>query len=260
MDGRVVSDWTEDSDETVSELVTFGGVAVSLATVEALFVTVSGVESGLAYAVIAVGLLMLVQYRPEPAASLYQSLLLIPVFRIVQTGFPPITDDVVVVLAGVYSLTLLSGVVLARTQDLTSATLGLARRDLRLVAPGLLVGIALGGLHRIVHPTAQLSDGLGGHRLGPVVAVAVLVVFAEAFLFRGLVQRWASVVLGQWVAVATASLLAAVGQLAWVAPRPFAESGLLALVLGWLYAETENLWFVVSVRSALVAVVVAGAF
>lgn len=252
---RVVSDWTEYSDETVSELVTFGGVTVSLAAVEALFVTGSGVGSGLAYAVVAVGLLMLVQYRPEPAASLYQSLLLVPVLRIVQIGFPPITDDAVAILAGVYSLTLLSGVVLARAQHPSLAALGLARRDLRLVPVGLLVGGALGGLHRAVHPAAQLSGGLAEHRLGPVVAVAVFVVFAETLLFRGLVQRWASVVLGKWVAVVAASLLAAVGQLAWVAPSPLAASGLLALAFGWLYAETENLWFVASARSALVVVV-----
>lgn len=259
MGGRVVSDWREYGDETVSELVTFGGATAALVAAEALFGAGSGVRTGLVYAVIAVGLLVLVQYRPAPASSLYQSLLLLPVLRIVQLGFPLVADNSVATLASVYSLALLSAFVLARDQHLSAAALGLTRRDARLVPAGLLVGGLLGALLRVVHPATQLSGSLDEYRLGLLVAVGVLVAFVEAFLFRGLVQRWADVVLGKWVAVVAASLLATVGRLVWVTPTPLVESAIFALVVGWLYAETENLWFVASIQSALTIVIVAGA-
>lgn len=259
MGNRAVSGWVKYGEETATDLAMFGGLTASLTATEALFGVDSGARGGLLYAVIAVGLLVLVQYRPAPAASLYQSLLLIPVVRIVQLGFPPVADDTVATLAGIYALALLSAVVLAREQDLSTAVLGLASSDLRLVPVGLLVGGFLGVLHRTLHPVTQLSGSLAGHRLGPLVAASVLVVFTEAFLFRGLVQRWADVVFGEWVGIVAASLLVVVGQLAWVTPTSLLKSVVLALMLGWLYAETENLWAVTSVRIALTIVIVASA-
>jgi len=239
------------TSSTERDLLSLTAVASLLLLGETLILFQYGDFGLVLHAVTIVVLVVLVNRNTEPAALLYQSLLLLPVLRIFNLGLPIFTHDALVFLGVIYTFLLLSTWLIVRSQDLSIETLGLGQEELPLAIPGIFIGLVLGvaqyflGLEELAYQPTLRNYVL------VVITTGLLVGLVEELIFRGLVQRWMDAVLGRWPAILGVSLLFGFMHSVWLAPMNIVFAGTVSIFLGWAYAETNNLWFITSIHAMI---------
>lgn len=232
-------------------LFAFGVIAILLLLAEGLILFQHGDLGLVVHAVTVAVLVVFVHRSDDHTARLFQSLLLLPILRIFNLGLPLFTDDTLVFLGIIYVSLLMSTGIVARSQNLTLADLGLTLWDARLVVPGAVIGLFLGiiqyslGLEHIGYePTLRNYILL-------ILTAGLLVGLVEEVVFRGLVQRWAVDLLGRWPAIIAVSVLFGFMHSIWLAPMDIVFAGVVSVFLGWVYAATNNMWFITSIHGMI---------
>lgn len=244
------SGW-EYHSSTERDVLPVVAIALLLLVGETLILFQYGDLGLILHAITIVLLIILVSRSSEPISLLYQSLLLLPVLRIFNLGLPVFTHDELVFLGVIYSFLLMSTWLIIRSQELSLDILGLGQEHLSLAVPGIVIGFVLGvaqyflGLEELAYePTLR-------NYILVVITTGFLVGFVEEVIFRGLVQRWMDTVFDRWTAILGVSLLFGFMHSVWLAPMDIVFAGVISIFLGWVYAETNNLWFITSVHGMI---------
>lgn len=196
-------------------------------------------------------LIYLIYNTDGPAAMLYQSLLLVPVLRIFNLGMPIVTENSLYSLGVLYSVLLLSVIVILRSQELSREELGLSLNGLPLAVLGLGIGLALGVVQYGLSSEEFTFLHTPVNYVLFILSVGLLVGFVEETIFRGLIQRWAAELFDTWLAILATSVLFGFMQSVWLAPSGIVFAGVVSAFLGWIYVRTDNLWLIASIHGMI---------
>jgi membrane protease YdiL (CAAX protease family) len=84
-----------------------------------------------------------------------------------------------------------------------------------------------------------------------VLVTGVLVGVTEELLFRGMMQRWLSSLVGQPASILYVSILFGSMHSIWFNPGDVMFAFAVSLLLGWSYARTRNFWFITVVHGMI---------
>lgn len=231
---------------------------ISFLGISSVFVAAEGTvlfgygEAGLVmHAIGTVTLFGLIQRSTEPRISLYQSMLLIPVLRIFNLGIPIFTENSFIVLGVMYSFLLLSTVVIIRSQELSFRELGLTLGKLPFGLVGIPVGVAFGGVQYLLALEGFSYARTPLNFVLLVLTAGVLVGLVEELIFRGLIQRWATALFDNWVAIVAISILFGFMHSVWLAPLDVVFAATVSLFIGWIYVRTNNMLFIASLHGMI---------
>jgi membrane protease YdiL (CAAX protease family) len=242
----------DDIASAQDDLVLASVVSVALLIIaEGLILFRMGDYGLLLHALTVVLLIGLVYHYDGESALFFQSLLLVPVLRVFNLGFPPFTENPLVFIGVVYVSLLVSSIIVIRSQELTLSQLGLTRSQARLILPGILVGIILGAIQFMFSLEPLQYDSTFQNHVLAIITTGLLVGIVEEFIFRGLLQRWATNLFGRWTSIIGVSILFGFMHSVWLAPMDILFAGAVSVFLGWSYDETNNMWFITSVHAMI---------
>lgn len=227
-------------------------VAITLLLVAESLILFQLGDYGLVLHALTMVLIIGLVYRYDGETGLFfQSLLLVPVLRVFNLGFPPFTDNPLVFIGVVYVSLLLSSIIIVRSQKLSLSQLGLTRSDARLILPGAILGLGFGGVQFVFSlEPLEYAPSLQNYALA-IITTGLLVGLVEEIIFRGLLQRWATSLFGRWASIIGVSILFGFMHSVWLAPMDIVFAGAVSVLLGWIYAETNNLWFIASIHAMI---------
>lgn len=239
------------TDLRKDDLVEFLGISTIFVAAEGLILHQMGEYGLIVHGVGLITTLVLISASSGATAMLYQSMLLIPILRIVNFGIPIFIENSILMLAVLYSFLSLSLVFIVRSQNLSYRQLGLTLQGLRLGALGLGVGVFLGAIqYSMSLETIEYEHTVRNYLL-LILTAGVMVGLVEELIFRGLIQRWATVRLGPRVAIVVTSVLFGTMHSVWLTPLDIAFAGTVSLFFGWVYARTNNMWFIAGAHAMI---------
>jgi hypothetical protein len=212
-------------------------------------ILVAAVDPRLGALLHAVLLVLLLQHGARCVLTseqrLYWSLALVPLLRLLSLSLPLSSVPGVWRFAAVAGPLLLATVVAARTIGFGPADLGLRWRwrDVPLQVMVAMGGLPLGLIEYVLLKPPPLASELSLEALWVPVTVLILATgLTEELIFRGLLQRTSSAVLGPWVGPLLITCLWTalhLGLGSWPAlGLTFLAGGFFALVAGW----TGSIW------------------
>lgn len=237
--------------ETPWDVVGFLAISAIFVGAEAAILFGYGEVGLLIHAIGTVTLFGLIQRSTEPRISLYQSMLLIPILRIFNLGIPIFTANNLIVLGVMYAFLLLSAVMMMRSQDLSFSALGLTRENLSLGLTGLGVGVGFGGIQYLLALEEFSYTRTPLNVVLVILTAGVLVGLVEEVIFRGLIQRWATALFDDWIAIVAISILFGFMHSVWLAPLDIVFAAAVSLFIGWVYLRTNNMWFIVNLHAMI---------
>lgn len=240
----------DEFGEVRDDVVLASVVAITLLLVAESLILFQFGDYGLLLHALTVALIIGLVYRYDGETGLFfQSLLLVPVLRVFNLGFPPFTDNPLVFIGVVYVSLLLSSIIIVRSQELSLSQLGLTRSNARLILPGAVLGLGFGGVQFILSlEPLEYAPSLQNYALA-IITTGILVGLVEEIIFRGLLQRWATSLFGRWTSIIAVSILFGFMHSVWLAPMNIVFAGAVSVLIGWIYAETNNLWFIASIHA-----------
>ena len=226
-------------------------VAILLLTAETLILFRYGDIGLLVHTLTVITLILFVYQFEDPVALLFQSLILVPILRIFNLGIPTFTDNSLVFLGIIYLFILMSTWQIVRSQDLSLNDLGLTVSDARRFVPGMVIGAGFGLIQFFFSlEPLQYEPNIKNYVL-VILVTGLLVGFVEEVIFRGLIQRWAGEVFGQWPAIIGVSVLFGFMHSVWLAPMDIVFAGTVSIFLGWIYATSRNMWFITGIHAMI---------
>lgn len=184
----------------------------------------------------------------------YQAIGFVSIFRLVIAGMPQVVAFTLVWLPLLY-VPLLPGIYLVgRRQDAVQLTAGW-RAGALLLPVSLILGVVLGEIEYSLHtPGALVPDWNVLYLLLVGVAMFVFTGFVEELLFRGLLQQSLEQHVGLWAAVIVTSLVFASMHATYTAEM-VVFAFVVSVLLGLIYAVTDSLLVVTTIRGTLNVVV-----
>jgi membrane protease YdiL (CAAX protease family) len=237
-----------------SDAGTVGVLSVLLAVFVAETLLLLGLSAAglVVHGLTILGTLVAIDSSDRRHQSIYQALLLLPLVRLFGAGVPRVVGNDFAFLGLSYAVLLLSAGLVARSQSLSPEGIGLCRRNLRSVGPGLLVG-ALFGVVGYALPISSFEFTLTPLQYSLVVGVLGLFVgFVEELVLRGLLQYRLVEVLDERIVVLGIGLLVGLMYGTWTTSAQAVLASGLALLTGSLFARTRDLVLVTAVRSGSV--------
>jgi len=192
---------------------------------------------------------------PDLRDRVYEALVFVPLLRILNLGTGAFSFSPIVWMIGVYSLLLVSMVLVMRGHDYTFADAGIgelaSRRQRAIVAGSVVAGIALGLVQWTMELEANPLDPSPVNAILLVLVMGVMVGFVEELLFRGLLQRWVADVVDVRVAIVVVSLLFGFMHSIWFNPADVVFAFVVSLGLGAVYARSNNFYAIWAVHALI---------
>jgi membrane protease YdiL (CAAX protease family) len=202
------------------------------------------------YGIILALFLALIIYMVIPVVRLEQSftdcvesLVLIPLYILLTSSLPWFFLSQELLLPAVYSTILALCAWHIYRKNISLRDIGFSRdRVLRHVLIGVLVGVPLGvGEYFIITPAAAFPTFEIKYLMRDLAYMVIFVGLGEELLFRGLVQRDMTNLLGWKWGLLGASLMFGVMHLTWRSIPELGFTFLAGVLLGYLYYRTRSL-------------------
>jgi membrane protease YdiL (CAAX protease family) len=202
------------------------------------------------YGIILALFLALIIYMVIPVVRLEQSftdcvesLVLIPLYILLTSSLPWFFLSQELLLPAVYSTILALCAWHIYRKNISLRDIGFSRdRVLRHVLIGVLVGVPLGvGEYFIITPAAAFPTFEIKYLMRDLAYMVIFVGLGEELLFRGLVQRDMTNLLGWKWGLLGASLMFGVMHLTWRSILELGFTSLAGVLLGYLYYRTRSL-------------------
>jgi membrane protease YdiL (CAAX protease family) len=202
------------------------------------------------YGIILALFLALIIYMVIPVVRLEQSftdcvesLVLIPLYILLTSSLPWFFLSQELLLPAVYSTILALCAWHIYRKNISLGDIGFSRdRVLRHVLIGVLVGVPLGvGEYFIITPAAAFPTFEIKYLMRDLAYMVIFVGLGEELLFRGLVQRDMTNLLGWKWGLLGASLMFGVMHLTWRSIPELGFTSLAGVLLGYLYYRTRSL-------------------
>jgi membrane protease YdiL (CAAX protease family) len=202
------------------------------------------------YGIILALFLALIIYMVIPVVRLEQSftdcvesLVLIPLYILLTSSLPWFFLSQELLLPAVYSTILALCAWHIYRKNISLRDIGFSRdRVLRHVLIGVLVGVPLGvGEYFIITPAAAFPTFEIKYLMRDLAYMVIFVGLGEELLFRGLVQRDMTNLLGWKWGLLGASLMFGVMHLTWRSIPELGFTSLAGVLLGYLYYRTRSL-------------------
>jgi len=202
------------------------------------------------YGIILALFLALIIYMVIPVVRLEQSftdcvesLVLIPLYILLTSSLPWFFLSQELLLPAVYSTILALCAWHIYRKNISLRDIGFSRdRVLRHVLIGVLVGVSLGvGEYFIITPAAAFPTFEIKYLMRDLAYMVIFVGLGEELLFRGLVQRDMTNLLGWKWGLLGASLMFGVMHLTWRSIPELGFTFLAGVLLGYLYYRTLSL-------------------
>lgn len=202
------------------------------------------------YGIILALFLALIIYMVIPVVRLEQSftdcvesLVLIPLYILLTSSLPWFFLNQELLLPAVYSTILALCAWHIYRKNISLRDIGFSRdRVLRHVLIGVLVGVPLGaGEYFIITPAAAFPTFEIKYLMRDLAYMVLFVGLGEELLFRGLVQRDMTNLLGWKWGLLGASLMFGVMHLTWRSIPELGFTSLAGVLLGYLYYRTRSL-------------------
>lgn len=233
------------------DLVEFLGVITVFVVGEGLILYQYGEYGLLVHGVGIITLFALINANDGATAFLYQSMLLVPVLRIVNLGIPILTSNPLMMLAILYSFVGVSVLMILRSQDCSVAQIGLTRQSLLIGLLGVMLGAPLGVVQYSLSLESIVYERTIRNHVLLVLTAGVLVGFVEEIIFRGLIQRWAAVKVGNLTAIVGTSVLFGAMHSVWLTPLNVVFAGMVSMLFGAVYIRTNNMWFIATAHGMI---------
>lgn len=202
------------------------------------------------YGIILALFLALIIYMVIPVVRLEQSftdcvesLVLIPLYILLTSSLPWFFLSQELLLPAVYSTILALCAWHIYRKNISLRDIGFSRdRVLRHVLIGVLIGVPLGvGEYFIITPAAAFPTFEIKYLMRDLAYMVIFVGLGEELLFRGLVQRDMTNLLGWKWGLLGASLMFGVMHLTWRSIPELGFTFLAGVLLGYLYYRTRSL-------------------
>jgi len=179
----------------------------------------------------------------QPFTDCAESLVLIPLYILLTASLPWFFLSQEFVLPAVYAVVLALCAWHIYRKNISLKDIGFNRERLaRYILMGILVGIPLGiAEYFIITPTASFPTFEIKYLVRDFAYMVLFVGLAEELLFRGLVQRDMTNMLGWKWGLLGASLMFGVMHLTWRSVPELGFTSLAGLIFGYLYYRTQSL-------------------
>ena len=179
----------------------------------------------------------------QPFTDCVESLVLIPLYILLTSSLPWFFLSQELLLPAVYSTILALCAWHIYRKNISLRDIGFSRdRVLRHVLIGVLVGVPLGaGEYFIITPAAAFPTFEIKYLMRDLAYMVFFVGLGEELLFRGLVQRDMTNLLGWKWGLLGASLMFGVMHLTWRSIPELGFTFLAGMLLGYLYYRTRSL-------------------
>ena len=186
----------------------------------------------------------------------YEGIVFVPLLRLLNLGSGLLDISPLLWLLVVYVMLFVSVILALRANETGANDLGILPQGNvyhwgLLVGTGVPVGAALGWIQWTFDLEQPPVTPTAVNLLELVLVTGLVVGVVEELLFRGLIQRWLSDLVGRWSAIIAASVLFGFMHSVWFKPTDVLFAFLVSLFLGWSYARTRNLWFISVVHGSI---------
>lgn len=190
-----------------------------------------------------------VRFRDD--ASLFQALVLLPVFRLVNLGMPVFFELTIYWLPMVYAPFIPAAYIVARSQP--SVRLSVGHRGSWLVLPVAVAASAVLGIveYAVISPQALVPAWDTANLLLAAIVVFSFVAVVEELLYRGIVQRVFQHRLGRWSGLVVASLLFGLVHSGYGIHQELLFAAAVGFLFGLVYDYTESFPLVVLMHGVL---------
>ncbi len=195
------------------------------------------------FLVIGIYIVISVTRLSQPLTDCAESLALIPLYILFTSSLPWFFINQQYLLPAVYSIIIALCLWHIYQKKLSFSELGFKRdKWLKYILIGIVVGIPVGaGEYFIIYPAPAFPTFEVRYLLRDMVYMLAFVGLGEELLFRGLVQRSLTKVLGWKQGIFLASLTFAVMHLTWRSIPEVIFVFFVGLLLGYVYYKTRSL-------------------
>lgn len=178
----------------------------------------------------------------EPNSSLYISLSIIPLIRLLSLSTPFWLTNQTGFFALVNLPLIIATLVAARTLGTTRAQLGLKLTHPQLQILIALSGIGVGTIERLIIQPDPLTTTLNTtNLLWPILSLMLFTGLSEELLFRGILQTTATKALGNWPGLLLIATLFGIMHIGWNSLADVIYVTIVGIYFGWIVLETKSI-------------------
>jgi membrane protease YdiL (CAAX protease family) len=173
---------------------------------------------------------------------LSQAMILLPLIMIISLNIVVIPIKPIYWL-GIAAVTItVATIILMKNQNISRRKAGLITGSLPLQLIIALTGVALGIIeYNIIHPSALISNF---NPINIIIAGSIIIIstgLLEELIFRGIIQKLAENIMGNFLGIIFASILFTILNISWNSPLNIIFIFLVSLYYGYVFQKTHSI-------------------